>query len=202
MKSTERRYAVARVRQVSAMLFVYAIFYVCRLAFSASKKGMAYTPAEIGYVGSAMLFAYAIGKVVNGFIADRVNVKKYIMLGLFVSSLANLVVGFHIPALMLAVVWFVNGFAQASGAPCCVVALSRWWPKERRGTYYGIWSCSNNLGEVLAYILSAGIVVWVGRMFGPDWAWKSCFWGAAAFGLVGITAAWFFYGNAPEGLSR
>ena len=59
---------------------------------------------EIGYVGSAMLFAYAIGKIVNGFIADRVNVKKYIMLGLFVSALANLLVGFHIPALMLAVV--------------------------------------------------------------------------------------------------
>ncbi len=201
-KETDRRYTRARIRQVSAMLFVYATYYVCRLAFSASKKGMieqgAYTPAEIGYVGSAMLFAYAIGKIVNGFIADHVNVKKYIMFGLFVSSLANLVVGFHIPALMLAVVWFVNGFAQAAGAPSCVVALSRWWPKEKRGTYYGIWSCSNNLGEVLAYVLSAGIVVWVGKAFGPDWAWKSCFWGAAAFGLVGIGAAKLFFGNAPE----
>ncbi len=198
----QKRYALARLRQVAAMLLVYAIFYVCRLAFSASKKGMieqgAYTPAEIGFVGSAMLFAYAIGKVVSGFIADRVNVKKYIMLGLFVSALANFLVGFHLPAMMLAVVWFVNGFAQASGAPCCVVALSRWWPKERRGTYYGIWSCSNNLGEVLAYILSAGIVVGVGRAFGPDWAWRSCFWGAAAFGLNGILAAFFFFGSSPE----
>ena len=200
--TVERRYAIARVRQVAAMLFVYATFYVCRLAFSASKKGMieqgAYTPTEIGYVGSAMLFAYAIGKIVNGFIADRVNVKKYIMFGLFVSALANLLVGFHLPAMMLAVVWFVNGFAQASGAPCCVVALSRWWPRERRGTYYGIWSCSNNLGEVLAYVVSAGIVVWVGRAFGPYWAWKSCFWGATAFGFVGIAAAFLFYGNSPE----
>ena len=198
----DRRYAIARIRQVAAMLFVYATFYVCRLAFSASKKGMieqgAYTPTEIGYVGSAMLFAYAIGKIVNGFIADRVNVKKYIMFGFFVSALANLLVGFHLPAMMLAVIRFVNGFAQASGAPCCVVALSRWWPRERRGTYYGIWSCSNNLGEVLAYVVSAGIVVWVGRAFGPDWAWKSCFWGATAFGLVGIAAAFLFYGNSPE----
>jgi len=200
--NTEKRYAVARVRQVAAMLFVYATFYVCRLAFSASKKGMieqgAYTPTEIGYVGSAMLFAYALGKIINGFIADHVNVKKYIMLGLFVSSLANLLVGFHLPALVLAVIWFVNGFAQASGSPCCVVALSRWWPKNKRGTYYGIWSCSNNLGEVLAYVVSAGIVVWVGHAYGPDWAWKSCFWGATAFGLVGIAAAFFFFGNSPE----
>ena len=56
------RYARARIRQVAAMLFVYATFYVCRLAFSASKKGMieqgAYTPAEIGYIGitAAWLF--------------------------------------------------------------------------------------------------------------------------------------------------
>ena len=200
--TVDRKYAIARARQVSAMLFVYATFYVCRLAFSASKKGMieqgAYTPTEIGYVGSAMLFAYAIGKIVNGFIADRVNVKKYIMFGLFVSALANLLVGFHLPALMLAIIWFVNGFAQASGAPCCVVALSRWWPRERRGTYYGIWSCSNNLGEVLAYVVSAGIVVWVGKAFGPDWAWRSCFWGAMAFGLIGIAAAFCFFGNSPE----
>ena len=31
----------------------------------------------------------------------------------------------------VAAMLFVNGFAQASGAPCCVVALSRWWPRER-----------------------------------------------------------------------
>ena len=48
-ESNAGRYARARARQVAAMLFVYATFYVCRLAFSASKKGMieqgAYTPA-------------------------------------------------------------------------------------------------------------------------------------------------------------
>lgn len=198
----ERAYVRRRIRQICAMLFVYAIFYICRLAFSASKKDMieqgAYTAKEIGVVGSAMLIAYAIGKFVNGFIADRVNVRRYIMFGLFVSAFANFIVGFHVSALMLAVVWFVNGLAQSTGAPCCVVALARWWPKERRGSYYGIWSCSNNLGEVLAYILTAGVMVWVGQTYGADWAWRSCFWGAAAMGTVGITAAWRFFGNAPE----
>ena len=81
-------YGRRRLRQISAMLFVYAIFYICRLAFSASKKDMiehgAYTAKEIGLVGSAMLIAYAIGKFANGFIADRVNVRRYVMFGLFV----------------------------------------------------------------------------------------------------------------------
>ena len=197
-----RAYKLRRIRQISAMLFVYAIFYICRLAFSASKKDMieqgAYTAKEIGVVGSAMLIAYAIGKFVNGFVADRVNVRRYIMFGLFVSAFVNFIVGFHVPALMLAVVWFVNGLAQSTGAPCCVVALARWWPKERRGTYYGIWSCSNNLGEVLAYILTAGVMVWAGATWGADYAWRSCFWGASAMGAIGIAAAWLFFGNAPE----
>ena len=194
----ERAYRIARLRQVAAMLFVYAIYYICRLAFSASKKDMieqgAYTAKEIGVVGSAMLIAYAIGKILNGFIADRVNVRRYVMFGLFVSAAANFAVGFHLPAAVLTVVWFVNGFAQSVGAPCCVVALSRWWPKEKRGTYYGIWSCSNNLGEVLAYILTAGVMVWAAKSFGADYAWRSCFWGAAAMGAVGITVAALFFG--------
>lgn len=194
--------ARARLRQIFAMVLVYAIFYVCRLAFSASKKGMievgSYTPTELGYVGSAMLFAYAIGKFVNGFIADRVNAKHFLMIGLSVSVAANLLVGFHLPALVLAVVWFVNGFVQACGAPCCVVALSRWWPKNKRGTVYGFWACSNNLGEVFAYIVSAVLVVAVGRLYGPIWAWKSCFWGAAAVGLLGVAIAKLCFGNAPE----
>ena len=67
--SVEKRYAVARIRQVGAMLFVYAIFYVCRLAFSASKKGMieqgAYTPTEIGK-------AFGLdGRDLNSFLADQ-----------------------------------------------------------------------------------------------------------------------------------
>lgn len=204
LKSTlDARLARARVRQLLAMVLVYAIFYVCRLAFSASKKGMievgAYTPTELGYVGSAMLFAYAIGKLVNGFIADRISVKRFIMFGLSVSVAVNLLVGFHLPALVLAAVWFVNGYVQAIGAPCCAVALSRWWPKDRRGTIYGFWACSNNLGEVFAYILSALLVVAVGCLYGPVWAWKSCFWGASAVGLIGIAIAKFCFGDSPEG---
>ena len=192
----------AQIRQAAALLLVYAIFYICRLAFSASKKDMielgAYSAGEIGIVGSAMLIAYAIGKCANGFIADRINVRRYIMFGLFVSAGINMIVGFHVAALMLAVLWFVNGLAQSTGAPCCVVSLSRWWPKEKRGTYYGIWSCSNNLGEVLAYILTAGVMVWAGQKFGADYSWRSCFWGASVMGLCGVAIAWFLFGNAPE----
>jgi OPA family sugar phosphate sensor protein UhpC-like MFS transporter len=130
-----RRFRLIRIRQVSIMLLGYALFYVCRLAFSATKKTMieegAYTAREIGYVGSALLVAYAIGKLACGFLADRANIRRMFAFGLFVSSLATMTVGFHVPAAMLMVVWFVNGLAQGSGSPCCVVSLAA-LPKKPR----------------------------------------------------------------------
>ena len=91
-----RKFRFCRSRQVSIMLLGYALFYVCRLAFSATKKSMieqgAYTAKEIGYVGSAMLIAYAVGKIVNGFLADRANIRRMMAFGLFVSALDYLAV--------------------------------------------------------------------------------------------------------------
>jgi len=198
----ERKFRFCRLRQISIMLLGYALYYVCRLAFSATKKSLieqgAYTAREIGYVGSAMLIAYAIGKVVNGPLADRANIRKMMSLGLFVSAVANLLVGFHIPAMLLIAVWFVNGFAQGAGSPCCVVSLARWWPNRLRGTYYGIWSCSNNLGEAIAYVITSVVMVWIGVHYGDDLAWRSGFWTAAAFGFVGVVLIMALMRNRPE----
>lgn len=196
------RYSVFRVRQISIMLIGYALFYVCRLAFSATKKAMietgAYTAREIGLVGSSMLVAYAIGKMASGVVADHVNVRKLFAGGLFVSSFMTLLVGFHVPAIVLMVLWFVNGIAQSTGAPSCVVSLSRWWPRSVRGTFYGIFSCSNNLGEALAYVVTGVIMVRVGAAYGPDLAWRSGFWGAAAIGFVGVALIALVMRNRPE----
>lgn len=105
MRDIDRCYRRFRAQEVMTMTVVYAIFYVCRLAFSAAKKDMIeqglYTAEEVGWVGSSMLIAYAIGKCVNGFIADRANITCFMGLGLLASAFVNFLVGFHLPALVL-----------------------------------------------------------------------------------------------------
>ena len=198
----DRRFRRFRIQEVATMTVVYAIFYVCRLAFSAAKKDMielgAYTTDEIGWIGSSLLIAYAIGKCVNGFFADRANITRFMGLGLFISAFANLLVGFQLPAVVLMGLWFVNGWTQGMGAPACVVGLSRWFVKRERGTYYGLWSCSNNIGEALAYLLTAGVMVWAAKAFGADYGWRSGFWGAAAFGFAGVAICLAFFKNSPQ----
>jgi OPA family sugar phosphate sensor protein UhpC-like MFS transporter len=40
-----------------------------------------------------LLFAYAIGKFVNGFLADHCNIKRFMATGLLVSAVANFCLG-------------------------------------------------------------------------------------------------------------
>ena len=55
----------------------YSLYYVCRTSLNVMKKpildsGML-DATQLGIIGSALLFAYAIGKLVNGFIADQIG---------------------------------------------------------------------------------------------------------------------------------
>jgi len=98
-----RAYRRLRISAVGVMVVVYGLYYVCRLSLNVMKKPMVdsgyLTTEQLGYIGSALFFAYAVGKCVNGFLADRCDIRKFMSFGLFVSALANFALGFHMPAM-------------------------------------------------------------------------------------------------------
>ncbi len=74
-------------------------------------------------IGSTLFFSYAIGKLVNGFIADHANVVRYMSLGLLLSAGMNLMMGMTTNALLLAIFWgSTAGRSRWASAP----ARSRW----------------------------------------------------------------------------
>ena len=75
----------------------YSLYYVCRTTLNVVKKpilddGML-DATQLGLIGSTLLFAYAIGKFVNGFLADHCNIKRFMATGLIISAAANLIMG-------------------------------------------------------------------------------------------------------------
>jgi OPA family sugar phosphate sensor protein UhpC-like MFS transporter len=173
--------------------FGYGLFYVCRLSISVVKKplvdGNILTENELGIVGSALFFSYAIGKFVNGFLADRVNIKRFMATGLIISSLVNITLGFSHSFWVFVILWGVNGWTQSMGAPGCVVGLSRWFTDKERGTYYGFFSASHNIGEALTFIATAFVVSIAG------WRWG--FEVAGIAGLVGAVIIVLFMHDSP-----
>lgn len=161
----------------------YGMYYVCRLSMNVIRKPIVdegiFTETELGIIGSSMLFVYAIGKLCNGFIADRSNVKRLMSTGLLITALINLALGFTNSFYAFVILWGINGWVQSMGAASGVVNMTRWVDSKKRGSYYGIWSASHNLGEALTFISIAILVSHLG--------WR---YGMIGAGVIGI--AYFF----------
>jgi len=184
----------------------YSLYYVCRMALSVVKQPLIddgiLTAGQLGLIGSAMLLVYAIGKFMNGFVADYCNVRKFMATGLLLSALINLLLGVlgivgdyvTIPgfALMLtfAVLWGCNGWAQSMGSPPGVISLSRWYPKNERGTWYSIFCATPYVGEFITFNLLGLLVAKLG--------WANCFVVSSVIGLVGGVVALVFIADTPE----
>lgn len=172
----------------------YGLYYVCRLSLNVVKKPIVdsglLTESELGIIGSALFFAYAIGKLVNGFLADHSNIKRFMATGLLISALANLIMGFTSGFIFFVICWGINGWVQSMGAPSSVVSLSRWYKDKERGSFYGFWSTSHNIGEALTYILTAIVASY----FGWQWGFRA----AAIVGVLGALMIGVFFHDTPE----
>jgi OPA family sugar phosphate sensor protein UhpC-like MFS transporter len=180
---------------VVAATLGYSLYYVCRLSISVAKGPLVgegvLTESQLGLIGSGLFYTYAIGKCVNGFVADRVQLRRLMAAGLLVSALVNLALGTWMSFGLFVALWVVNGWFQSCGAPACVVGLARSFAKERRGFYYGVWSASHSLGEAATFVLVAWVVSRAG--------WAAGFRVAGLLGLAGVVlVSWrFFAAPAP-----
>ena len=188
------RYARLRWSFFLSATFGYGLYYVCRLSLNVIKKPVVdagvLSEAELGMIGSGLFITYAVGKLSNGFLADRSNIRRFMAAGLLVTALINLILGFSTSFAVFMVLWAINGWAQSMGAAPCVVGLSRWFGNKERGTFYRLWSSSHNLGEALTFIVTAAIVASLG------WQWG--FRGAAVLGFAGFLAVALFMRDTPQ----
>jgi OPA family sugar phosphate sensor protein UhpC-like MFS transporter len=190
----KRKYGTYKWSVFLSATIGYALFYVCRLSLSVVKKPLVdegvFTEGQLGTIGSALFFSYAIGKLVNGFFSDRTNVNRFISFGLLLTAFCNIALGFFPGFFLFLAVWGLSGWFQSLGAAPCVVALTRWFKSSERGTYYGIWSASHNIGKAITFSLLP-VLVGIG-----GWQWG--FWGAGVLGIVGSIMVKLFLFDSPE----
>ncbi len=202
----DSEYRNLRNRTFWGAVVAYSLYYVCRMSLSVVKQPLidegVLSAGQLGLIGSALLFVYAIGKFMNGFIADYCNVRRFMATGLLISAAVNLIMGLlgfmqgfvGISSVFMfvafAVLWGINGWMQSMGAPPGVISLSRWFPHSKRGTYYSIFSSTPYVGEFLSFILTGVVVGALG--------WQYGFIVAAAAGLIGSLAILMFVSDTPE----
>jgi OPA family sugar phosphate sensor protein UhpC-like MFS transporter len=182
-----------RLRIMIAITLGYGVIYTCRLALGVVKKPLIdagiFGPAELGLIGSALFYTYAIGKLTNGFLADHANMKRFLAAGFALSALCNFGMGFSTAVTVSVVIWGLNGWFQSLGAPGGVVAMTAWFSNRERGRMYGVWSTAHSIGEGLTFLVVGTIVAVLG------WQWG--FLIPAMFGLAMAALAYSLVQDRP-----
>ena len=176
--------------------FGYALFYVIRLCFSVIKKPLmadgVLNAQQLGVMGSVFFITYGLGKFTNSFLADRMNNKRFFAFGLFMSSILAVFMGFCNSFVPLVVLWGLNGWFQSFGAGPCIVALNQWFTNKERGTYYGVWFTSHNIGAAFTYLATAVIV--------GAYGWHMGFIMPGIVCMIGSVIIYFCMYDRPETL--
>ncbi len=205
-EEVQGEYRRLRNRTFWGVTAAYALYYVCRMAMAVVKQplidGNILSAAQLGIIGSAFYFVYAAGKFANGFIADYCNIRRFMATGLLVSTVVNLLMGVlglahgwwgfssALLFIVFAVVWGINGYCQSMGAPPGVISLSRWFPLNRRGTFYSILSATPYLGKSISVFALGLVVAWIG--------WEYGFIFSAIAGVIGSVIILVFVSDTPE----
>lgn len=95
----------------------YFCAYIGRLNYSAALTDMiqseGFSKGEAGLIGTAFFFSYGTGQFVSGFLGDRLPAKLLVFLGLFCSSICNLLMSQGRNIGVMIGIWCVNGLVQA-----------------------------------------------------------------------------------------
>lgn len=95
----------------------------------------------------------------SGFIAERVNLRYFLALGMLLSGVFSYLFGIaktydiHNIGYYVLVQAFA-GIFQTSGWPGVVTVVSNWFGKGKRGLIFGIWNSHTSIGNILGSLIA------------------------------------------------
>src|SRR5881397_2466276 len=187
---------------------LYTSYYMCRYNFSIANKSIStefgFNRAEMGYIITTALFAYACGQIINGLITDHIGGKRAMLIGAAGTIVMNIVFGAASFAGMLGLfiaIRGVDGYLQAFGAPGMVKINAAWFAHRERGGFSGIFGFMINLGRFgifsLGPALLAGFTV-LGLLTVPPLHWRWLFWIPSGIAAIAATAMALTVKNTPQ----
>ena len=176
---TQKRFKVWQWRTIIATMIGYALFYFVRKNFSFAMPGLSaeygISNTSFGIVMTIVGLVYGFSRYFNGILADRMNARYHMSIGLALCALASIAFGFiphilgieigdapHSLIVAFATLLVINNIFQGSGFPPCARLLSHWIPPKELATKQSIWNTSHSIGASILAILCGAIMANMG----------------------------------------
>lgn len=176
----DRLYPLFRWRIFEATFIAYAAYYLVRNNLSPVQVDMGnalgYDKTMLGSILASSAGAYGVGKLLLGNFADHANAKKFLLVGLLLSAVVNFAFGLSTSFTVHLALWTLNGFVQGMGSGPCLRSLAHWYSVRERGTLFGFWNVSHNLGGAAAGIVAVQCTSYFG--------WPSAFYVPGALAII------------------
>lgn len=154
--------------------FVYLFFYNGRQNINLVMTEMASdfdsTTTAIGVISSSLFWCYAFGQLINGRLGAYFGYKKFMIVGIVMSTIMNVLISYQNSITIIAILWGLNGYFQSMVWSNGIGVLNKWWPKEKRGFATGIATAFSGLAQVVTY-LSVSLCI---ELF-PKLGWRAGF---------------------------
>ncbi len=197
---TEAQYRLFR-RNAWIVLLAFSILY-CFLycgrqnlsfAMPAMMEEEGWTALQLGILSSVQFWTYALGHLVNGRLGEIVGVNKLIIIGMVLSAVMNLLIGFSSSLLVITVLWGINGYVQSMLWSPGMALIANWWPGKQRGFAIGFANAFSGLGSV-----ATAFAVAISMALFADFGWRAAFLGCAAVMFVVVVIYPFFAKERPS----
>ena len=154
--------------------FVYLFFYNGRqninLVMTEMANDFGSTTTAIGVISSSLFWCYAFGQLINGRLGAYFGYKKFMIVGIVMSTIMNVLISYQKSITIIAILWGLNGYFQSMVWSNGIGVLNKWWSKEKRGFATGIATAFSGLAQVVTY-LSVSLCI---ELF-PKLGWRAGF---------------------------
>lgn len=148
-----------------AYMAVYTARINLSMAAPALKQMSILTGAQLGILGSAFSVVYAVGRLINGTLSDRVRPSTMIFSGLLITGLSNLAFSIRQPFYGLFVFWVINAYGQSmlwSSLLCVMSGIFDVQAAKKANSYLVTSVASGNIAAILlsSFLLSRFDACW------------------------------------------
>ncbi|CAH0549575.1 unnamed protein product [Brassicogethes aeneus] len=149
----------------------------------------------LGELDSAFLFSYAIAMFLSGFLAERINLRYFLSIGMLLSGIFSYLFGIGKTYEIHNIYYYVAvqalaGIFQTTGWPGVVTVMSNWFGKSKRGLIFGLWNSHTSIGNMLGSWIAGAYVE-------TDWAYSFIIPGLV-IGVVGFILFLFLVVNPTD----